>query len=281
MARVALALVELGHEGDRHPLLVGDLLGAVLVDRVLVRGLEHGAVGEVDLVLAEVALALGVLDPQPGAGHAVADPADQRLDARGAEHRVVDVVEVRGGEVAVAERRRLVVGVLEDHELELGRADGGQPALGEPVELRRGGSGAARRRPGRRPPTAGRPGTSRCPRATGRAAACRSPASSRSRRSRAPTTTSRSRRRCSSRRRRRAGSCTPRRRGSTTSSRKWRAVSRLPCSRPCMSVRHSRTVSMRPASTSARRSSSERGAMAAHRTRAKVPMRKPSRAQAA
>ena len=168
MARVALALVELGHERDRHALLVGDLLGAVLVDRVLVRGLEHGAVGEVDLVLAEVALALGVLDPQPGAGHAVADPADQRLDARGAEHRVVDVVEVRRGEVAVAERRRLVVGVAEDDELELGRADGGQPALGEPVELRaqdlaRRGDDRARRRP-----SAGRPGTARCPRATGR-----------------------------------------------------------------------------------------------------------------
>ncbi len=38
VARVALALVELGHEGDRHALLGGDLLGAVLVDRVLVGG---------------------------------------------------------------------------------------------------------------------------------------------------------------------------------------------------------------------------------------------------
>ena len=51
-------------------------------------------VAEVDLVLAEVALALGVLDRHARAGHRVADPADQRLDARGAEQRVVDVVEV-------------------------------------------------------------------------------------------------------------------------------------------------------------------------------------------
>ena len=102
VARVALALVELGHEGDRHALLGGDLLGAGLVDRVLVGGRAAPAVGEVDLVLAEVALALGVLHPQARAGHRVADAADQRLDPRGAEHRVVDVVEVGRVEVAVA-----------------------------------------------------------------------------------------------------------------------------------------------------------------------------------
>ncbi len=149
VARVALALVELGHERDRHALLVGDLLGAVLVDRVLVGGLQHRPVGEVDLVLAEVALALGRLDAQAGAGHAVADPADQRLHARRAEHRVVDVVEVRGMQVAVAEPCRLVVGVAEDDELQLGRPDGVEAALGEPVELgaqdlaRRGDDGRA------------------------------------------------------------------------------------------------------------------------------------------
>ena len=136
VARVALALVELGHVGDGHALLVGDLLRAVLVDRVLVGGPQHGAVREVDLVLAEVALALGVLHVHAGAGHAVADPAEQRLDPRGAEHGVVDVVEVGRREVAVALAGGLVVGVAEDHELQLGGADGGEPALGEPVELR-------------------------------------------------------------------------------------------------------------------------------------------------
>jgi hypothetical protein len=42
----------------------GDLLGAVLVDRVLVGGSHHFVVLEGDLVLAEVALALGRLDDQ-------------------------------------------------------------------------------------------------------------------------------------------------------------------------------------------------------------------------
>jgi hypothetical protein len=135
VAGVALALVVLRHVGDRHALLVGDLLGAVLVDRVLVGGPQHRAVAEVDLVLAEVALALGVLDAHPGVVHAVADAAQQRLDAGGAEHRVVDVVEVGRVQVAVAGRRRLVVGVLEDDELELGGSHGAEAALGQPVEL--------------------------------------------------------------------------------------------------------------------------------------------------
>ena len=152
VARVALALVVLGHEADRHALLVGDLLGPVLVDRVLVGGLEHRSVGEVDLVLAEVALALGVLHPQPGARHPVADPPEQRLDARGAEHRVVDVVEVRGPQVDPALRGGLVVGVAEDLELQLGRADGLHAALLEALELRaqdlaRGGDHRAAVRP--------------------------------------------------------------------------------------------------------------------------------------
>ena len=102
VAGVALARVELGHEGQRHALLGGDLLGAVLVDDVVVAGAERLGVAERDLVLAEVALALGRLDVQPGAGHLVADPAQQRLDPRGAQHRVVDVVLVGRGEVAVA-----------------------------------------------------------------------------------------------------------------------------------------------------------------------------------
>ena len=135
VARVALGLVELRHEGDRHVLLGGDLLGAVLVDRRGRRRRERLAVAEVDLVLAEVALALGVLDRHPGRAHLVADPADQRLDARRAEQRVVDVVEVGRLEVAVGLLPGLLVGVLEDDELELGAGVGDQPALGKPGEL--------------------------------------------------------------------------------------------------------------------------------------------------
>ncbi len=149
VARGALALVELRHVGDRHALLGGDLLGAVLVDRVLVGGLQRGAVGEVDLVLAEVALALGVLHAQARAGHRVADAAEHRLDPGGAEDRVVDVVEVGRLEVAVVARLRLLVARLEEDELELGRGGRLEPALGEAVELaaqdlaRRGGDGLA------------------------------------------------------------------------------------------------------------------------------------------
>ena len=85
-----------------------------------------------------------------------------------------------------------------------------------------------------------------------RSAASRSRASSRSRRSRAPTRTSRSRRRCSSRRRRPAGSCRPRRRARPPCRGSARAVSRLPCRRPCMSVSASRTVSIVLACTALR-----------------------------
>ena len=128
-------LVELRHERDRHVLLGGDLLGAVLVDHVPVGGRERLAVAEVDLVLAEVALALGVLDHEVGGAHLVADPADQGLDPRRAEQRVVDVVEVRRLEVAVRLLPGLLVGVLEDDELELGARVGDPAALGEPGEL--------------------------------------------------------------------------------------------------------------------------------------------------
>ena len=148
----------------------------------------------------------------PGAHHRVADAPDQRLDARGAEHRVVDVVLVGRVEVAVALAPGLLVAVLEDDELELGAGRGRPAALGQPRELaaqdlaRRGHHVASR------PPRRGRPSAAPCPRATGSAAACPCRASSRSRRSRAPSSTSRSRRRCSCPRRRRAGSCSPRRR---------------------------------------------------------------------
>ena len=163
-------------------------------------------------MLAEVALALGVLDRHPRRGHLVADPADQRLDPRRAEQRVVDVVEVGRLEIAVGLLPGVLVGVLEDDELELGAGVGDPGRARQAGRAGGAGSGAARRRPRCRRPTGGRRAASPCPRARARGAACRGRGPSRSRRSRAPTRPSRSRRRSPCRRRRRAGSCSPRRR---------------------------------------------------------------------
>ncbi|CAM5665109.1 hypothetical protein SANTM175S_06326 [Streptomyces antimycoticus] len=135
MAGVALALVVLGHEGERHALLGRDLLGAGLVDDVLVAGGQGVVVAEGDLVLAEVALPLGRLDGHPGGTHLIADAAQQGLDPAGAEDGVVDVVLVGGGHPAVAGVPRLLIAVPEDHELQLGAGVRGPAALGEPVEL--------------------------------------------------------------------------------------------------------------------------------------------------
>src|SRR3712207_8654488 len=98
-----------------------------LVDHVAVAGAAGVVVEEGDLVLAEVALALRRLHDEPGAGHVVADPAQQRLDPRRAEHGVVDVVLVGRCQAAVPGAPRLLVGVAEDDELEL-RADVGPHA---------------------------------------------------------------------------------------------------------------------------------------------------------
>ena len=86
-------------------------------------------------MLAEVALALGVLDLHAGRLHVVADRAQQRLDARRAQQRVVDVVEVGRLEVAVGLVPRLLVRVAKHDELELGAGDRVPAALGEPREL--------------------------------------------------------------------------------------------------------------------------------------------------
>ena len=145
VAGVALPLVELGHERQRAALLRRDLLGAGLVQRVLVGRGQGVLVAQRDLLLAQVALALAGLDPHPRAGHPGADPPQHRLDRAGAEHGVVDVVVGCRLEVAVPRAPGLLVGRPEQQELELG-ADVGRPAaLGEPVELaaqhlpRRGG----------------------------------------------------------------------------------------------------------------------------------------------
>ena len=86
-------------------------------------------------MLTEVALALRVLHVHPGRRHLVADPPQERLHAGPAEHRVVVVVEVGGLEIAIALVPRLLVGVLEDHELELSPGVRNEAAFLEPSEL--------------------------------------------------------------------------------------------------------------------------------------------------
>ena len=83
VAGVALTLVVLGHERDRLAVLCGDLLGGGLVDAVVVGGHQRVGIEEPDLVLPEVALALGAPDVHAGRVQVVADVAEQRLPTRG------------------------------------------------------------------------------------------------------------------------------------------------------------------------------------------------------
>ena len=135
VAGVALPGVRLGHERDAGPVLRRDLLGPGLVDRVVVAGRHRLGVAERDLVLAEVAFTLGRLDVEPGPGHLVPDPAQQRLDPGGAQDRVVHVVLVGRDQVAVVLGRGLLVGVVVDDELQLGADHRGPPAVGQPLHL--------------------------------------------------------------------------------------------------------------------------------------------------
>src|SRR5215211_44846 len=135
VAGVPLELIELGHKGYRAALLGGDLLGAVLVDRVPVRGRERAVELEVDLVLPVVALALGVLNREPRPRHRVPYAPQERLDARRAQKRVVHVVVIGGLEVPVALAPGLLVSIHEDEELELRAYPGLEVALGEALEL--------------------------------------------------------------------------------------------------------------------------------------------------
>ncbi len=99
---------------------MGDLLGAVLVDHVVVRHRDRVGVAEVDLVLSGPRFPLGGLHADAGAVHPVADLPDQRLVVGRGEDVVVEDVRDRGGEVPVVLRVRLFVALLEQEELELG-----------------------------------------------------------------------------------------------------------------------------------------------------------------
>ena len=114
-----VVLRRLRHEGRRDLVQEGDLLDAVLVDRVAVRGGDGVGVAGVDLVLAVPGLALGELDRDAGAVHAAADRAEVRLVHGGGEDVVVEDVGDRRGEVLEVLLPGLGVALLVEVELEL------------------------------------------------------------------------------------------------------------------------------------------------------------------
>ena len=135
MAAVAFAFIEFRHERQALAVLIGDLLGTVLVDGVVVAGGAGMVVPERDLLLAQVALALDAFAVQSGTLHAQTDVAQQRLHPGGRHHGVVDVVVAGRCQVAVSRGPGLAECVVEHHEFELGPDVGHQLPLGQPVDL--------------------------------------------------------------------------------------------------------------------------------------------------
>ena len=184
-------VIRLRHERDRAPVQVRDLLRAVLVDDVVVGHRQRVVVAEVDLLLARPRLALRALDAHARRVHPVSDLPHQRLAIGRREDVVVEDVRDRRRQVAVVLVVRLLVGLLQQIELEL-RADHRlEPARLRALDLRaqhltRRGDAPATRRPRRR-----RTGPAPCPRATASAAASPGREPARSRRTRAPRTPSR------------------------------------------------------------------------------------------
>src|SRR5207248_893936 len=134
-ARPGVALVPLGHERDGVPLLPGDLLRRVLVDRVPVRHLQRLGISQPDLLLPRPPLALRRLDRHAAALEMRADRADDVLLFRPLQDVVVlDHAPDRRG-VDEALLRDLLVRVLEDIELELRRGHDAVAALRRAREL--------------------------------------------------------------------------------------------------------------------------------------------------
>src|SRR5215213_1607280 len=135
VAGVALTLVKFRHEGYGAALLGGDLLGAVLVDGVPVRGRKRAVEPEVDLMLPEVALAFGILHSEPCPRLRIADAPQQGLYARRPKERVVHVVVIGGLQIPVPLTPGPLVGVHKDYELQLRTHEGFEAAPGEAFEL--------------------------------------------------------------------------------------------------------------------------------------------------
>ncbi len=112
-----------------------DLLGAVLVDRVIVGRRERVGVAKVDLLLAGPRLALRALDGDARVVHVVSDLAQERLvEGRGEDVVVEDVGDGRR-QVLVVLLVRLGVGLLEEVELELGAELRREAELRGPLHL--------------------------------------------------------------------------------------------------------------------------------------------------
>ncbi len=125
----------LGHEGGRHPVLLGEQLGALLEHQVAVGHGQCIAVDQVDLVLAAAPLALGRLDRHPGLRHLLAQRVHQIFVRAGAQQVVVDDVGRGRLEVAVAPVGDLAVAAAEGVELELRGHLRVQAPFGQPLQL--------------------------------------------------------------------------------------------------------------------------------------------------
>ena len=118
-ARAGPVRGELGHEGDADPHLLGDLLQTLLVDGVAVRHGEDVGITDVELVLPETPLALGVLDRYAGTLEVAAHRAGEGLLARSLKDMVVLDVPAGRLETIVVLAGGLAVGVIERVVLEL------------------------------------------------------------------------------------------------------------------------------------------------------------------
>jgi len=125
----------LGHEGHRDLVEGRDLLDAILVDHVPVGHLQGFGKTQVDFLLPVAPLALAVLHRHAGPFHPVADLPVEPLGLGPLQDVVVlDVAAVRL-QLAVVPAGRLLVGVFEEVELQLGTGLGIESELAGAVDL--------------------------------------------------------------------------------------------------------------------------------------------------
>ena len=211
MTRVADPVLErLRHEGDRAPVEERDLLGAVLVDDVVVRHRQRVGEAEVDLLLPRPRLSLRGLDAHPGGVHPVPDLAQERLVVGRRKDVVVEDVRHRRRQARVVLGVRLLEGLAEEIELELAAHHGRQAERVPPCPSAPSAPGAATGQRATRRGSGRHRARAPSPRARGSCAASPCRAERRNRRTPAPSSRARTRARAPSPSRARAGSCTPR-----------------------------------------------------------------------